>query len=95
MAERTFSVHVSHQHAYHRDILRVDAYAGANFAGTALPSARRAAHSRTKSCNLDRCERTVVATSPFRHMVTPSGQTMSVAMTNCGNAGWDTRIVRV
>ena len=30
----------------------------------------------------------VVAQSPFRHMVTPGGQTMSVAMTNCGYAGW-------
>lgn len=28
--------------------------------------------------------------SPFRHMVTPSGHTMSVAMTNCGAAGWTT-----
>jgi DNA oxidative demethylase len=33
---------------------------------------------------------TVVAAAPFRHMVTPGGQTMSVAMTNCGNAGWVT-----
>lgn len=26
--------------------------------------------------------------SPFRHMVTPSGFQMSVAMTNCGDLGW-------
>lgn len=26
--------------------------------------------------------------APFRHLVTPGGQTMSVAMTNCGNVGW-------
>jgi DNA oxidative demethylase len=32
----------------------------------------------------------VVAQSPFRHMVTPGGHTMSVAMTNCGDAGWVT-----
>jgi len=32
--------------------------------------------------------RTVVAQAPFRHFVTPGGQTMSVAMTNCGRAGW-------
>jgi alkylated DNA repair protein (DNA oxidative demethylase) len=32
----------------------------------------------------------VVAAAPFRHMVTPGGQTMSVAMTNCGSAGWVT-----
>ena len=32
----------------------------------------------------------VAASSPFRHMVTPGGYTMSVAMTNCGNVGWAT-----
>lgn len=26
--------------------------------------------------------------APFRHMVTPNGFTMSVAMTNCGDYGW-------
>jgi alkylated DNA repair protein (DNA oxidative demethylase) len=26
--------------------------------------------------------------SSFRHLVTPSGHTMSVAMTNCGRVGW-------
>jgi DNA oxidative demethylase len=26
--------------------------------------------------------------APFRHMVTPGGFRMSVAMTNCGSAGW-------
>ena len=30
----------------------------------------------------------VEAASPFRHMVTPGGYRMSVAMTNCGRAGW-------
>jgi alkylated DNA repair protein (DNA oxidative demethylase) len=30
----------------------------------------------------------IVAVSPFRHMVTPGGYKMSVAMTNCGAAGW-------
>lgn len=30
----------------------------------------------------------VAAVSPFRHLVTPGGQTMSVAMTNCGGVGW-------
>ncbi|NKC04416.1 DNA oxidative demethylase AlkB [Brucella haematophila] len=28
--------------------------------------------------------------APFRHMVTPGGYRMSVAMTNCGQAGWVT-----
>jgi alkylated DNA repair protein (DNA oxidative demethylase) len=30
----------------------------------------------------------VTASAPFRHLVTPGGFTMSVAMTNCGEAGW-------
>jgi alkylated DNA repair protein (DNA oxidative demethylase) len=32
--------------------------------------------------------RDVIAEAPFRHMVTPGGFRMSVAMTNCGKAGW-------
>ncbi len=32
----------------------------------------------------------ITAASPFRHMETPGGYTMSVAMTNCGAAGWIT-----
>ena len=32
----------------------------------------------------------VVAKAPFRHMVTPGGYRMSVAMTNCGSLGWIT-----
>lgn len=31
---------------------------------------------------------TVIAEAPLRHMVTPGGFTMSVAMTNCGQHGW-------
>ncbi len=34
--------------------------------------------------------RAIEARSPFRHMVTPGGFEMSVAMTNCGTAGWVT-----
>jgi alkylated DNA repair protein (DNA oxidative demethylase) len=30
----------------------------------------------------------VVATAPWRHMITPGGARMSVAMTNCGEVGW-------
>jgi alkylated DNA repair protein (DNA oxidative demethylase) len=30
----------------------------------------------------------VAAAAPLRHLVTPGGQTMSVAMTNCGFVGW-------
>jgi len=32
----------------------------------------------------------IEAHSPFRHMVTPGGFTMSVALTNCGELGWIT-----
>jgi DNA oxidative demethylase len=32
----------------------------------------------------------VLLAAPFRHMVTPGGFRMSVAMTNCGRAGWIT-----
>jgi DNA oxidative demethylase len=34
--------------------------------------------------------RDVIGLAPFRNMVTPGGHTMSVAMTNCGAAGWVT-----
>ena len=37
-----------------------------------------------------RAVKNVTATSPFRHMVTPGGYRMSVAMTNCGSLGWVT-----
>jgi alkylated DNA repair protein (DNA oxidative demethylase) len=30
----------------------------------------------------------VIAAAPLRHMVTPGGWSMSVAMTNCGDVGW-------
>ncbi|MES1980005.1 MAG: DNA oxidative demethylase AlkB [Pseudomonadota bacterium] len=30
----------------------------------------------------------VIAQAPLRHLVTPGGYTMSVAMTNCGAMGW-------
>jgi alkylated DNA repair protein (DNA oxidative demethylase) len=32
--------------------------------------------------------RTVTSAAPFRHMTTPGGYAMSVAMTNCGAYGW-------
>jgi alkylated DNA repair protein (DNA oxidative demethylase) len=32
----------------------------------------------------------IVAQAPFRHMSTPGGHQMSVAMTNCGSLGWVT-----
>jgi alkylated DNA repair protein (DNA oxidative demethylase) len=30
----------------------------------------------------------VAAQAPFRHLITPGGRRMSVAMTNCGTLGW-------
>src|ERR1700749_601214 len=30
----------------------------------------------------------IIASAPFRHMITPGGYRMSVAMTNCGSLGW-------
>ena len=32
----------------------------------------------------------IVTAAPFRHMITPGGHRMSVAMTNCGDHGWIT-----
>jgi alkylated DNA repair protein (DNA oxidative demethylase) len=32
----------------------------------------------------------IAAAAPWRHMVTPGGRAMSVAMTNCGAVGWVT-----
>ena len=34
--------------------------------------------------------REITAQAPFRRMFTPGGHQMSVAMTNCGRAGWVT-----
>jgi alkylated DNA repair protein (DNA oxidative demethylase) len=34
--------------------------------------------------------RAIVEQAPFRHMATPGGYQMSVAMTNCGHFGWVT-----
>ena len=32
----------------------------------------------------------IIVDAPFRHMITPGGYRMSVAMTNCGQVGWIT-----
>ncbi|WP_223970956.1 DNA oxidative demethylase AlkB [Bradyrhizobium sp. RD5-C2] len=32
--------------------------------------------------------RLIVKQAPFRHLITPGGHRMSVAMTNCGSVGW-------
>jgi alkylated DNA repair protein (DNA oxidative demethylase) len=40
--------------------------------------------------DLVRAIEAIAARAPFRHMSTPSGHQMSVAMTNCGSFGWIT-----
>jgi alkylated DNA repair protein (DNA oxidative demethylase) len=42
-----------------------------------------------EACLLDALAQ-ITEQAPFRHMVTPGGFVMSVAMTNCGVAGWVT-----
>lgn len=37
---------------------------------------------------LEALERTVLPRAPWRHMITPGGARMSVAMSNCGSVGW-------
>ena len=43
---------------------------------------------RARADELARGLALVSAAAPFRHLVTPGGFTMSVAMTNCGPLGW-------
>src|SRR5262249_2796438 len=43
-----------------------------------------------QSAELMAAVRTVEGAAPFRRMMTPGGRHMSVAMTNCGRAGWVT-----
>ena len=45
---------------------------------------------RTRAPELIAAIGAIAAVSPFRHMVTPGGWEMSVAMTNCGELGWVT-----
>src|SRR3546814_16410234 len=43
---------------------------------------------RAEAADLLTSVEAVAAEAPFRHMTTPGGYRMSVAMTNCGTAGW-------
>ena len=47
-------------------------------------------HARPMGKNLTDAIADVAAAAPFRRMTTPGGFEMSVAMTNCGAAGWVT-----
>lgn len=55
-------------------------------AGAVLLRGFAAADATTLLADLE----SVLAEAPFRHMITPGGYRMSVAMTNCGAAGWIT-----
>jgi alkylated DNA repair protein (DNA oxidative demethylase) len=43
---------------------------------------------RERGLELITAVKAIAAISPFRHMVTPGGWKMSVALTNCGQVGW-------
>ena len=45
-------------------------------------------HARTEAPGLLRELDAIVAAAPLRHLITPGGLRMSVAMTNCGRLGW-------
>jgi len=45
---------------------------------------------RSEAADLVRMVHDIAAAAPFRHMVTPGGFRMSVAMTSCGDTGWVT-----
>lgn len=47
-----------------------------------------AGFARPLEAPLTKAVNAIVARSPFRHLVTPGGYRMSVAMTNCGRVGW-------
>lgn len=46
------------------------------------------AFARAEDASLLQALEVVTSQAPFRHLVTPGGHTMSVAMTNCGRLGW-------
>jgi DNA oxidative demethylase len=41
-----------------------------------------------KEDNIRHAVESVTTAAPFRHLITPGGYRMSVAMTNCGSLGW-------
>jgi alkylated DNA repair protein (DNA oxidative demethylase) len=71
-----------------------DLFAGLHPPVTKLPLAAGAAVLRgfatADVTALMEAVRHVTDVAPFRHMVTPGGHRMSLAMTNCGRAGWVT-----
>jgi DNA oxidative demethylase len=57
-------------------------------AGTDLPEGVVLIHRAFDSAAILDAINMVVAAAPFRHMETPGGKRMSVAMSNCGSVGW-------
>ena len=43
---------------------------------------------RPQDAALIEAVKAIIAHAPFRHLITPGGHRMSVAMTNCGRVGW-------
>ena len=74
---------------HHREMNTLELFGGGTAAtggaGRRHLAAARASPIRAGSCRSSSASRAV---APFRHLVTPGGQTMSVAMTNCGPLGW-------
>jgi DNA oxidative demethylase len=72
-----------------------DLLSGGVSRGNIAPLAEGAVLLRGFACgeaeNLVRAVEQLAAAAPFRHMVTPGGWRMSVAMTNCGRVGWVTQ----
>ena len=71
-----------------------DLFAGVLSSGGPEPLAKGAVvlrgFARCEVADLLAAVRKVAAVAPFRNMITPGGLRMSVAMTNCGRAGWVT-----
>src|ERR1700730_14768206 len=71
-----------------------DLFAGVLSSGGPEPLAKGAVvlrgFARCAVADLLAAVRKVAAVAPFRNMITPGGLRMSVAMTNCGGAGWVT-----
>jgi alkylated DNA repair protein (DNA oxidative demethylase) len=73
----------------------LDLLSGANHDGKSIEALAEGAallrgFARAEAPALMESLREIVRTAPFRNMVTPGGYRMSVAMTNCGHAGWIT-----
>jgi alkylated DNA repair protein (DNA oxidative demethylase) len=62
--------------------------AALEFIGPGPDAALLPAFAAEEAAALCRQVQELVAISPWRHMLTPGGQRMSVAMSNCGRAGW-------